>query len=247
LTDTQRTVLEHDLELAWRIQASLLPPPSLSSGGWEVHSRYQPLGAVGGDYCDVLPAGDWLYFLMGDVSGKGVAAALLMSHLSATVRSLIRQGVGLDHLLAEANRTLHRHSPQTHYMTLVCGRAQANGHMEIVNAGHCLPIVVRHGEAQTVPSGAPPIGLFSEGSHENAVVHLDFQPDDTLLLYTDGMTEAANANGEDYGVDRLAQLAARLRGCPPARMIAETLQDLKVFLAGAPRNDDLALMALRRS
>ena len=256
LSDAQQRMLERDLELAWRIQASLLPPASLSAAGWDAHYRYQPLGTIGGDYCDLLPqsagAADYLYFLMGDVAGKGVAAALLMSHLSATVRSLVRAGAGLDELMLEANRTLRKYSPEAHYMTLVGGRARSDGRVEILNAGHTAPIVLRKNRSESISSTAPPIGLFDRTTDSDAgldgpqVVELALEPGDTILLYTDGLTEASNAQEEDYGSARLMQLGARLRGSDPTRLVAECLKDLKTFLGGAPRSDDLAVMALRR-
>jgi len=223
---------------------------------WDAHYRYQPLGTIGGDYCDLLPqsagAADYLYFLMGDVAGKGVAAALLMSHLSATVRSLVRAGAGLDELMLEANRTLRKYSPEAHYMTLVGGRARSDGRVEILNAGHTAPIVLRKTRSETISSTAPPIGLFDRRPDSDAgldgpqVVELALEPGDTILLYTDGLTEASNAQDQDYGSERLMQLGARLHGSHPATLVAECLKDLKVFLDGAPRSDDLAVMALRR-
>jgi len=256
LSDAQQRMLERDLELAWRIQASLLPPASLSAAGWDAHYRYQPLGTIGGDYCDLLPqsagAANYLYFLMGDVAGKGVAAALLMSHLSATVRSLVRAGAGLEELMLEANRTLRKYSPEAHYMTLVGGRARSDGRVEILNAGHTPPIVLRKNRSESISSTAPPIGLFDRTTDSDAgldgpqVVELALEPGDTILLYTDGLTEASNAQEEDYGSARLMQLGARLRGSDPTRLVAECLKDLKTFLGGAPRSDDLAVMALRR-
>lgn len=256
LTDAQQRMLERDLELAWRIQASLLPPASVSAAGWDAHYRYQPLGAVSGDYCDLLPqsagAADYLYFLMGDVAGKGVAAALLMSHLSATVRSLIRAGVGLDELMLEANRTLRKYSPESHYMTLVGGCARSDGRVEILNAGHTAPIVIRKNRSESISSTAPPIGLFDRKADSDVgvdgpqVVELALEPGDAILLYTDGFTEASNAQDQEYGSERLMRLGARLRGSDPITLVAECLKDLKTFLDGAPRSDDLAVMALRR-
>ena len=256
LSDAQQRMLERDLELAWRIQASLLPPACLSAAGWDAHYRYQPLGTIGGDYCDLLPqsagAADYLYFLMGDVAGKGVAAALLMSHLSATVRSLVRAGAGLEELMLEANCTLRKYSPEAPYMTLVGGRARSDGRVEILNAGHTAPIVLRRTRSETISSTAPPIGLFDRKPDGDAgldgpqVVELALDPGDAILLYTDGFTEASNAQDQEYSPERLLRLGARLRGFDPATLVAECLKDLKVFLGGAPRSDDLAVMALRR-
>jgi sigma-B regulation protein RsbU (phosphoserine phosphatase) len=252
LSEAQQRMLEHDLELAWRIQASLLPPPLISAAGWDAHYRYQPLGAVSGDYCDLVATEAhghaWLYFAMGDVSGKGIAAALLMSHLSATVRSLARAGADLRELAAEANRTLRRHSPESHYMTMALGRTWAGGQVELLNAGHCAPIVIAdHATAIETPAG-PPLGLFDlEHPAAHQITELEMKPGQSLLLYTDGLTEAFDRTDEEYGIDRLNRLAGGMSGTDPISLVSACLKDVGAFLDGAPRTDDLAILALRRS
>jgi sigma-B regulation protein RsbU (phosphoserine phosphatase) len=138
-------VLEHDLELATRIQRGLLPDPAQALDGWEFAYHYQPARIVSGDYCDIVAADGAMYFLLGDVSGKGVAASMLMSHLHAMVRALISVGLPLSALLERASRVFCESTLPMHYATLVCGRATADGEVEICNAGHVPPIVVRAG------------------------------------------------------------------------------------------------------
>ena len=124
LTPGAQRALQHDLELAARIQRSLLPRPDRVFGGWEVHYRYEPAGPVSGDYCDVvLPDGDRapLFFALGDISGKGVAASMLMANLQAIFRSLLATGEPLQALVERANRVFCESTLPTHYATLVCG------------------------------------------------------------------------------------------------------------------------------
>jgi sigma-B regulation protein RsbU (phosphoserine phosphatase) len=147
LSPERQRALERDLTLAWRVQAALLPASDLAVSGWQTHYRYIPNGPVSGDYCDLVateghPAAQF-YFMIGDVSGKGVAASLLMAHLNASLRAFARTGLSPEQALAEANRLLARSTLASHYATLVCGRAGASGEVEIANAGHSSPLVVR--------------------------------------------------------------------------------------------------------
>ena len=148
LSPDQQRALENDLGLATRIQAALLPEQDLRAAGWEAHYRYQAAGPVSGDYCDLLTGRDGdsdLYFVVGDVSGKGIAASLVMSHLNASFRSLIALGLPVQDLLDRTNRLLLESTIPSHYATLVCGRARRSGEVEICNAGHLPAFVVRRG------------------------------------------------------------------------------------------------------
>src|SRR5262249_34547277 len=124
LSPQQLDVLQNDLDLAGRIQAGLLPPPDVEAVGWQAHYRYEPAGPVSGDACDVLASADRpgeVFFLLGDVSGKGVAASLLMSHLHAAFRSLLGTGLRIAEMVERANRLLVEQNLPTHYATLVAG------------------------------------------------------------------------------------------------------------------------------
>src|SRR5579885_1800376 len=144
LSREERRAHEQDLELATEIQAKLLPPSNIALKDWETHYRYQPVGAVGGDYCELIAASDGqsLFFAVGDVAGKGVAASLLMTHLSAIFRSLLSLDLPLTEVVSRANRLFCESTASAHYATLVCGRATEDG-AELCNAGHCRPLVLR--------------------------------------------------------------------------------------------------------
>lgn len=250
LTPERQRALERDLELAWHVQAALLPPLGLIAAGWQTHYRYLPHGAVSGDYCDLVAHGDdGLYFMIGDVSGKGVAASLLMAHLNAALRGFARGGLSPQEALGEADRLLAESTLASHYVTLVCGRANALGEVEIVNAGHCAPMVVRgSGVVETVPSTGMPLGLAisAKPGRRYPAERLRLNPGDTLVVYTDGLTEAANAREEEYGSERLSRVLSALARQAPQALIARSLADVNSFLAGAERSDDLTLMALAR-
>src|SRR5580704_8168907 len=137
LTPKQQRALEYDLELAAQIQKGLLPAADFSLAGWDISYHYQPAGVVGGDYCDLIAGKDGeLYFVMADVSGKGVAAAMLSSNLRAVFRSLIPIGLGTAELVTRANQLFRQSTLPNQYATLVCGKTSACGDLEIVNAGH---------------------------------------------------------------------------------------------------------------
>jgi len=247
LTPSEQRALEDDLELAGRIQVNLLPRPDARAHGWEIHRRYEPLGTVSGDYCDVVSAGDGSdqYALLGDVAGKGVAASIMMAQLHATFRTLIDVGLPLEKLLERANRIFCESVASSKYATLVCARLAPSGDALVSNAGHVPPLVVCGGKVERIPATSLPMGLFCGGRFSAQALRLE--RGDTLFLCTDGLTEASGPSGEEYGLGRLEALLAERHAAGPADLAAAVLSDLESFRAGRPRNDDLSLMVVRRT
>jgi len=247
LSTAQRRALEEDLELAANIQAGLLPPRALAHDGWQVSYHYEAASLVSGDYCDVIKADDGsLYFMLGDVAGKGVAASLLMSQLHAMFRALIPVGLPLSHLVARASRIFCESTLPTHYATLVTGRADATGLVEICNAGHLPPLHLRReGRASLIEATGLPVGIFC--NEEFTSSKFSMSPGDTLFLFTDGLSESRDTGGEEYGTERLMRLLCQRQELLPDELIRACLGDLTDFCAGTPRHDDLTVMALRRS
>jgi sigma-B regulation protein RsbU (phosphoserine phosphatase) len=248
LSPRQQAALQRDLELARNIQFALLPKVDIASGGWEVHHRYLPAGAVSGDYCDVVAREDDagpLHFLLGDVSGKGVAAALLMARLNALFRSLIDTSTPIAQLVERANRLFTEGGTASHYVTLVCGRASDAGAIELCNAGHCPPLVVRGGEVAEVDATGYPVGIFDNSPYQ--VRRVELSPGDTLFLYSDGLTEATDGDGRQYGADRLARLLEANHRLAPALLAAACLKDVAAHQNSAPQRDDLTIMVVRRA
>ena len=250
LTANERRVLEEDLELASRIQLGLLPPSEVSALGWDIAYHFEPYGHVGGDYCDIVrpdPHGDSLFFLVGDVSGKGVAASLLMSNLHATIRSLMSPGLTSDGLMTRANRLFCQHTLDAHYATLACGRSLASGEVELCSAGHWPVAHVHRGQVQFIESSGLALGMFC--SSEYGLRRLRLDPGDFLVLYTDGLTEARNPAGEEYAADRLGPRLTALAGrsrLSAREITAACRHDLATFRLGAPMSDDLTIMVVRR-
>jgi sigma-B regulation protein RsbU (phosphoserine phosphatase) len=245
LSPAERRTLERDLDLALEVQKGLLPAATLEIGGCEMAYCYRPLGPVSGDYCDVLPLDDGAgLFMLGDVSGKGVAASMLMAQLNATFRSLAIATTSVTDLVGKANRVFCQGNPTCHFATLICGHIDRHGNFEICNAGHCPPLRVSGGEVTRIESMGLPVGVVCDGEYPSQTRTLN--KGDSLVMYTDGLTESFNAAHELYGSKRLADLVARHTTLPPKELLAAILEDVAEFQAGHAPSDDLTIMILRR-
>ncbi|MFB3853740.1 MAG: SpoIIE family protein phosphatase [Vicinamibacterales bacterium] len=247
LTPSEAQALQEDLELAARVQQQLLPPRHLSEAGWEMAYDYVPFGIVSGDYCDVIrvTAGpSSLVFMVGDIAGKGVAASMLMAHLHASMRTLHDLGLPLPQVMERANRVLCDSTAVNHYATLVTGRLFPDGGLEMCNAGHCLPLLIKPGGVTQVDSAGLPLGMFC--LCEYPPLRVTLAPGDLLVLYTDGVTEATNPEDEQYGVERLARVAAGRFGESPSAVASACVNDVRRFRRGSPPTDDVTVMAVRR-
>jgi phosphoserine phosphatase RsbU/P len=240
-TPEQLRELEQDLDRAWLIQGESLPKQNLKFNGWEVSYHYEPAGPVSGDYCDLVntETGD-LYFLIGDVSGKGIAASLLMSRLHAIFRSLIGAGLAVNELVERANQIFGDTTMRPYYATLVCGKAAANGDLEICNAGHCPPLLVSGGEITPLPATGLPIGMFCQEKYSATRAKLN--PGDRLLLYTDGLSEARNSH--DHGDARLKSFLRESLNVSTPVLLTNLLDDLRQFSVAPRVTDDLTIMAI---
>jgi sigma-B regulation protein RsbU (phosphoserine phosphatase) len=236
---------EQDLELAKQIQAKLLPAAEIVSGNWQTHYRYQPAGVVGGDYCEIVASdnGGSLFFAVGDVAGKGVAASLLMTHLSAIFRSLLPLDLPFTELISRANRLFCESTPATHYATLVAGRTTENG-VELCNAGHCRPLVLAQGGTEAIDPTGLPLGLFCEGRYEVRRVQLECG--DSLLLYSDGISETEDPDGNVYEEEHLSRSAHRRAGLDARAIVDGVLDDVVRFRGAGPQQDDMTLLVIRR-
>lgn len=243
LTQHQLNLLENDLKLAAEIQKGLLPKEGLSSEFWNVDFVYQPAGAVSGDYVDVVNRDGELFFILGDVSGKGLAASILMSNLHAMFRALIPLGLPLCDLMARANHLFCESTLANQYATLICGRINRFGEVEFANAGHLAPIIVSEAGSVTLDSAGLPLGMFCDSNFIASGAKLS--PGETLLLFTDGVTEALDENGSEFGLSRLLETMVNNCGKEPSKLLANCLGAVDAFRNGTDRNDDLSMMALK--
>jgi sigma-B regulation protein RsbU (phosphoserine phosphatase) len=245
LTSAEQRALESDLSLAACIQRALLPKPGLAPAGWEVRYHYQPAGMVSGDYCDLFETDRGLLFMLGDVSGKGIAASMLMSHLHATFRSLAEAGLPLDRMVEGANRIFCESTLAGQFATLVAGRAAHDGSVEFVSAGHLPVLHIHSGGTTPKDSTGVPLGMFCDTRFP--VHRLTLAHGDSLFLYTDGLTEARNLAGEEYGLRRIHKFAERHAGIEASGLISKCIEDLLSFGEGFKQTDDLTLLVVRRA
>jgi sigma-B regulation protein RsbU (phosphoserine phosphatase) len=247
LSPRQRRALEHDLELAGNIQGALLPDAHVAMPGWEFHYEYRPLGAVSGDYCDLIlnaENGGGLFFALGDVSGKGVSAAILMANLQAILRSLVALGTPLPELMDRANHLFCGSTMANSFTTLVSGTVAESGRLEICNAGHCPPLLLLDGRLLQIPASGVPVGMFTSARYQ--VQSYDLRPGDRLLMFTDGLVEAPGPGGEELGSEPLQQIARDSGGRPADEIARSCLDSVDRFRSGFPIADDMAVMAIAR-
>lgn len=248
LTDSQRRALQQDLDLAVQIQSALLPSRNVKAAGWEAYFHYRPAGPVSGDYCDLIPVkndGGGLLFLAGDVSGKGVAASLLMSNLHAIFRSLYSADMSLLDLVKRANHVFCENTLSSFYATLLCGLAHPSGEIEMCNAGHLPPVILKRGEVTALGATGMPLGLFCDA--EFGVCHARLDRGESIVVYTDGLTEARNVADDEYGRERLLRLLAECNELSPQHVADRCVQEVMKFVAGQSLADDVTVMVLQRT
>jgi len=248
LSVEERRALESDLELAAKVQRALLPATDVAAAGWLAHYQYLPLRTVSGDYVDLIfPESEptSLIFALGDVSGKGVAASMLMSQLNAVLRSLVSVGMPLDTLLKRMNCLLAESAMAGQFATLILGMAASSGAVELASAGHLPALHVKHDSVESIHSTSMPIGMFHE---LRPVVHqFTLAPGESLVLYTDGISEQMNSDGEEFGTKRLSETLSAHRRLGPRELVAACLDHLAAFQSDSPRADDRSLLVLQRA
>lgn len=246
----ERRRLAEELALARRIQLALLPQSLPELPGWELHGGNTPSRGVSGDYFAVVlraaAAAKECVLMIADVSGKGMAASLLTASLEAFAAGPIEDGLGPEEICARLSRLLYRRTPPERYATAFVGALDpGTGLLRYANAGHNPPLVVRAGgDVEELPATGVPIALLPDADYEAAEARL--APGDTLVLYTDGIVEAANPEGDEYGAERLADLCRRHRQSSCAELAAALEADLEAFVSGVPFADDRTLVMARR-
>lgn len=238
---------DSDRDEARLTQRRLLPMEIPDQNGIEIRAAWRPAEEVGGDYFDVIRLSeDVLAICIADVSGKGLPAALVMSNLQAAVRAYARLGRSPAEVCAELNRIVCENTDTGRYVTLFYGLLDTARHsLAYANAGHVPPILVRRaGIQQTLCTGGTVLGLFPDAYYDEASLQLE--PRDHLVLLTDGITEAVNANGEQFCDNgRMAELLAQNRELTSANL-RDTLLGAVSCFAGENLQDDATLMVVSR-
>jgi adenylate cyclase len=250
--------VEGELAAAQAIQMGLLPrrfPAFPDHPEIDVYARIEPARMVGGDLYDyvLIEGGRRLFFVIADVSGKGIPAALLMAVTKEVVRdAVLTFGPALDRILAEANRKTAATSVELHteggvFVTAFAGILDlGSGEVDYASAGHDSPFVLGGdtGLRQLITDGGPPLGAVDEFRYP--VDHDRVEPGEVLLLFTDGVTEAENGERRLYSSERLAKALATAQVFDARRVVTAVIDDVSRFIGGAEQTDDMTLLAVRR-
>jgi len=245
--NAERRSLDHQLAMARDIQARLVPAGTRQIAGLDVSVVYEPAMWVGGDYCDVWALGQGrAAFAVGDVCGKGLPAAMLMTSLHAALRTASSFCAGAAGILDHVNRLLSAELPDGRFVTLFLGLLEpASGRLEYASAGHVPPILVAPPSARPLlPPRNAPIGVHGDTFAADATT---IEPGTAVVLVTDGVTEAAGPGGETFGSARLEALLASAADAAPEAIVRKLLSSVAEFRQSLPPGDDVTVMALRRA
>lgn len=242
--ERERQRLEQEIGIARDIQQALLPKNFRTYPFLVVRGVNFPCLSVGGDYFDVFPLDEQrTAFLLADVSGKGLGAALLTTMLQGALSGMTL-GTDPARVFNHVNRFLCDHAEVGRYATMFFGILEENGRLEFINAGHPSPILLRKGGAEEAfTEGSFPVGLVPEAEFTTTTLQLD--PDDTLVLFSDGVTEAMDPEEELYGVARLRELLLGKSEEPLEEIQRHVLESVENFARGARQADDLTLLLVR--
>lgn len=238
--------LERDLALAASIQQGLLPSPPADLPGLAMAAVSLPARVIGGDYYDFIRLGPHRYLIaIGDISGKGIPAALLMANLLAGLRALASEGIDVSGLVARLNDLLVQGGQADRFSTAFIGVLDCErGVLTYTNAGHCIPLLVdARGGVRLLEAGGLALGILEEMTYDAETVEVG--PESLCLLYTDGVPEAENGRHELYGKARLHDVVLAHHGEPVQAVVDRILADVRAFVGDAPQSDDLTLLALK--
>jgi serine phosphatase RsbU (regulator of sigma subunit) len=239
--------IQEQLQIARRIQTSLLPETIPSIPGLELSARIRFCLEVAGDFYDLITLPDGrLMLTVGDVSGKGVGPALLMANLQASVRAMAGTGIGLPGLVARLNRLVFEASPAEYFITLFAAVYDPSARsLEWVNAGHNPPLLLGGGGCRLLDEGGLLLGVKPHEAYVSACAVL--APGDLLLMYTDGVSEEQGPDGEEFGIERIAASAAAGRSEPLDDLLDRLELEIREFSGRDSFADDLTLLAARPS
>ncbi len=248
-----RVVMKRDLEIAKDIQAWMLPGAPLQIPGYQIAYATQPANTVAGDYYDVIllpgrePSADRILFVVADVAGKSIPAAMVMATFQASLRTLSTSGISLAELVAGVNRyTCSNSQGGARFTTAFFAELDpATGDVVYINAGHNVPILRKKSRAlERLEVGGVPIGIFAESRYEVGTTRLE--GGDWLVIFTDGVVEAVNSKDEEYGEPTLIRLVDRESGSAPAELLRRLWAELDLYVGNTPQHDDITCLLLKR-
>jgi sigma-B regulation protein RsbU (phosphoserine phosphatase) len=249
-TRDQLIAIQQELNVATEIQMSMLPralPSAEERRGVDIFATMKPAKEVGGDLYDFFIVGEHrIAFVIGDVSGKGVPAALLMGISRTLLRGAGRDGLSAHDCLERVNRVISEEILPSMFVTVFYGIFDAQtGELEYCSGGHNPPYLLGHdGTLKALnEAGGLPLGVLSDAKYSSARVQL--RANDAVVVYTDGVTEATDLKEEEFGEKRLEDLLSRLNVRPAQVIVEETVAAVNEFAKGVPQRDDITCLALR--
>jgi len=245
--EKQLLKMQEEVRLAAKIQLELLPHAAPVVEGYEIVGTNIPAQAVGGDHYDFIPIDKHrLAICLGDVSGKGLPASLLMANLQATLRSQTLSSPSPKECVRRSNTLLFQSTSPEKYATLFyCILDSDNHQLTFTNAGHEFPLLLsRDGNVRRLEAGGIAVGMLEDFPFEQETVSL--QPDDVVVICSDGITEAMNPNQEQFSAERLSDAIRKHRDRPAQELIAAIIEAAKSHAGVAPQMDDMTVVVVKR-
>lgn len=236
--------VDRELQQAADLQRALLPPPRRETGFFDADGASIPCRAVGGDFFEYLslPEG-WFGFVVADVAGKGPPAAIMAAVLQGIVSALGTLGGDMCQLAQRVNLALAGRRLEARFATSVFASLSPGGVLTYSNAGHNPPFLVSGHSLTRLEAGGPVLGLFPGASYEQGAVQL--APNDTVVMFSDGVPEALGPGADEYGDARIAEVCLSNRGRPPADIVTALLDSVQEFTRGEPQHDDITVVVVR--
>ncbi len=244
----QKVLLEQKLDLARSIQSGFVPDQSPDIPGYQVAGITQPAARVGGDYYDFIPTNKSSHiFALGDVTGKGIPASLLMASVRSVLRTLIENDHPLRKTIDLVNRSIYRDTPIDKFITLFCGELDIQSHtFSYINAGHtdAFHIDYESGEIHHLNDGGVMLGIMEAAEYTCGEISLE--PGQQIIIYSDGINEAQNAEGEMYGEGSFKEWLLNHPDYTPEETIEQLIKDVEAFRESDKQSDDITLIVIIR-
>jgi phosphoserine phosphatase RsbU/P len=240
----EKARMEQEMRIAAEIQQALLPKAGRSGSYFRAAAASLPCRSIGGDFYDYVDLSDGSFgFALGDVAGKGPPAALLSAMMQGIFAAQAAGSDSPSRTIAKVNLALYRRGIESRFVTLMYGSLLPNGKLLYCNAGHNPPLVISGNSFRRLECGGPIVGLFESANYEEETVTLS--PGDWLIVFSDGVSEALSATGEEYGEGRILSIVQGNLSLEPQKLLEAVFSDVRSFARGAAQNDDITAMVLR--
>lgn len=240
-----------ELDIAHEIQQNLLPKTAPDIEELDIIAKTKPAEEIGGDSFDFMETENDLFFYIGDVTGHGVPAGLVMIIVDTLLDTFVDKGMNTKDVLTNTNKYLEPKISSTMFMTMVMFRwDKKNKKMYYTGAGHEHVVIYRQStrKCETFPSGGIAIGMIPDNSKMLSEKEINLEVGDTIILYSDGISEGENPRGELYGLKRIVNASNRFGNLPEAHLIFEGIsKDFSAFIEGHIQDDDMSIMVIRRT